>query len=120
MSERGEECMNLVGLVKMRCLFPLMVLAAMGCSGGLSKFPTETLIEYDPKTPTCAEYRITDFRNLKFEWVKDIPVAKCPAIFGFKASDIPKVNNWVRSAIRYGEECEGKQSPWNHNSMPAL
>lgn len=71
-----------------------------GCAG-LRPFPAKYLIEYDSKHKVCGQYEIVDAENFKFKYIKDIP---CPSVFGFSESDIPKVNNWVRDAIKYARE----------------
>lgn len=79
-----------------------MVISVSGCAG-LKKFPTDKIYEFDPKEPVCAEYQITDYKKLTYVWVRDIPFAQCPPIFGFVTSDIPRVLNWGRDSIAYGE-----------------
>lgn len=75
-----------------------------GCAG-LKPFPEQTLYEFDPKTPpVCAEYKIVDEENLKYEWVKDIPFKDCPAIFGFTDKQIPNILNWGRDAKKFARE----------------
>lgn len=82
----------------------LIALFLSGCKGGLKPFPTDRILEFDPKVPVCAEYRITDPENLKVKHVRDIPYAECPAIFGFNAADIPKVMGWGREARKFAKE----------------
>ncbi len=80
----------------------IVILLLSGCAG-LRPFPTQHLYEFDPKGSVCAEYLITDASALKFSWVRDIPFAQCPAIFGFLTPDIPKVLSWGADSIRYGK-----------------
>lgn len=81
----------------------LIALAAVSCTG-LKKFPTDRIYEFDPKTPICAEYKITDYENMKYEWVQDIPFKSCPPIFGFRDKEIPDVLNWAQDAQTYDRE----------------
>ncbi len=64
----------------------------------------DRLWEFDAKSNVCAEYKIVDFENFKYVWLRDVERAQCPSIFGFTAHDIPKVENWKADAIRYGKE----------------
>lgn len=89
-----------VAVLLWTCSIAIMLLS--GCAG-LRPFPVKDLYEFDPKTPACAHYVITDYTNLKFKWVEDIPFVDCPAIFGFLSSDIPKVFNWGQDSIQYGK-----------------
>lgn len=82
----------------------IFLIATNVSCAGLKPFPTKTLLEFDPKEPICAEYRIVDEENLKYEWVKDIPFKQCPAIFGFSSRDIPKVLDWGQDAKTYARE----------------
>ncbi len=83
-------------------LLPLGFLAAslLSCAG-LRPFPVDTLYEYDAKEPICGEYKIVDVENLKYAWVRDIPLKDCPSIFGFTPKQIPKVLSWARDAKDY-------------------
>lgn len=71
----------------------LIVLGLSACAGA-PKFPEAFIYEFDPKEPVCAEYKITDVENFKYIWVRDIPFAQCPAIFGFTPVQVPNVFNW--------------------------
>lgn len=90
--------MRLVDALPLTCLTALTVSCA-----GLKKFPTDRIYEFDPKTPICAEYKIVNYEKLQYKWVQDIPFEKCPAIFGFKAEEIPKVLDWTEDAIAYSK-----------------
>lgn len=79
-----------------------LVTGLSGCAG-LRPFPTDKLFEYDPKFSTCSEFRITDPAAFKFEFVRDLPLADCPPVFGFSDSDIPKVLYWARQSVAYGK-----------------
>jgi hypothetical protein len=70
------------------------------CATGLQPFPATFIYEYDPVTPICAQYRITSLEKLTYEWVQDIQIDQCPAIFGFSAEDTPKVLRWGVKAIK--------------------
>lgn len=77
-----------------------IALLLSACSG-LKKFPTDTLIEYDAVNKVCGQYRIVDFENFKFEYVKDI---LCPSTFGFSSKDIPAVLNWAEDTQAYAKQ----------------
>lgn len=79
-----------------------MALLLSGCAG-LPQFPTKYIYEFDPKTPVCAQYEITNYETLTYKWVMDIPFAQCPALFGFTSTDVPKVLDWGRNAISYSK-----------------
>lgn len=79
-----------------------MVLALSACSG-LKPFPTQTLYEFDTKDHVCGVYKITNAETFQFAHVKDLPLAQCPAIFGFSSGDIPKVLDWSRDAVQYAK-----------------
>ena len=80
-----------------------LTISLVGCAG-LKKFPTDRIIEVDMKSKVCGEYKITDAKNLKFKWVRDIPFEQCPSTFGFTSADIPKVLNWAQDAQSYVEK----------------
>jgi hypothetical protein len=86
----------------MKYLLCAAALALSACSG-LKPFPTKRLWEFDPKAQVCAEYAITDTDKLTVKHLRDVPLAECPAIFGFLASDIPKVLDWARAAREYAK-----------------
>lgn len=82
----------------------LLLICCLGlvvsCSG-LKPFPVDTVVEYDAKNQVCGLYKITDYENLKFEYVSDTP---CSDLFGFKAKDMPKVLDWEADAIKYSKQ----------------
>lgn len=76
----------------------------LSCSQALRKFPSDTLYEYDTKSKVCGVYKITDFENLKFKHVKDLPLDQCPSVFGFKEADIAPVMDWIKDSIDYSKQ----------------
>lgn len=90
----------MTGNLVLTLLLGFLIGINLSCSS-VPKFPTSTLIEYDAKNKVCGKYRITDPEHFKFEYVGDI---QCPDIFGFTASDIPKVLDWGQDLIDYGKQ----------------
>ncbi len=86
---------------------PLLIcstaLALTNCAG-LRKFPEERLWEFDAKSDVCAEYKIVDYDNIQYVWLRDVPRAQCPSIFGFKSSRIPAVLDWQQDATAWGKK----------------
>ncbi len=83
----------------LRLLWSFLIIAETAACVGMGKFPVETLIEYDRVNNVCGEYRIVDYVNFKYEFVRDLPV--CPSIFGFPPSDVPYVLRWMRDAQEF-------------------
>lgn len=81
--------------------FLFLTVTLLSSCAGLKKFPTDTLIEYDSKLVVCRQYRVVDYENFKFEYVKNIV---CPSVFGFTESDVPKVLNWMSDSEKYVKE----------------
>lgn len=85
---------------------PLICLTAIVLSGcalfpGAPEFPTTRVIEYDALFGACGEYKIVDFQNFKYEYVKEIP---CESVFGFSAEDTPKVMDWLSDIQDYAKQ----------------
>lgn len=84
-----------------RLLICSTAVGVLSCCAGLKPFPTKDLFEYDAKNKVCGQYVLVDEENLKYDWVKDLPVNQCPSIFGFRSKDIPKVLDWGTDAKDY-------------------
>ncbi len=87
-----------------RPLSYLTVAASLSCCAGLRKFPVDRIWEFDAKSDVCAEYKLTDYNKLTYVWLRDVPRAQCPSIFGFNSSQIPLVLDWGQDAVAYGKK----------------
>lgn len=77
---------------------------SLGCAC-LGKFPTDRVWEFDSKDKVCGEYQIIQYEpKLRFKHLRDVPLAQCPAIFGFTAKDIPAVLDHYEDAVRCTKE----------------
>lgn len=81
-------------------LLAYLIVSVVSCAG-LKPFPTSTLYEFDNKNQVCGEYKIVDPENFKFQYVRDYPLAKCPAIFGFNSTDVAPVLDWLKDSKDY-------------------
>lgn len=90
-------------MLRNSCLIVLVTLSA-GCAC-LKPFPAKHVWEYDPKGKVCGQYAIVAYDpKLQFKHVKDVPLAQCPAIFGFTAAEMPKVLDWSEDALRCSKQ----------------
>lgn len=81
-----------------RWLF-LTVLALSGCASA-PQFPTDKIVEHPANADVCGLYQIVNFENYTVKYIGDIT---CPAVFGFTASDTPKVLDWMKDMRAYAE-----------------
>ncbi len=71
---------------------------------GLKAFPEKYMIEYSPQDHVCREYQLTNYELLQYEFVTEIPIEKCPAIFGFTTDAVSRILYWSRDAIQYSKQ----------------
>lgn len=91
----------------MHWLFLIAFVFPIGCAS--KKFPTKTLYEYDSAAGACGVYEIVDFENLRFEYVRDIPLHECPSIFGFTSGVIPEILDWAKDRVNEEINCNQKE-----------
>lgn len=100
--------MNRLRLGKSK-LKPLLICltATISACAGAPKFPEVPLYETAYYVQegngiwVCGEYKITDPKRKKYEFVKDHPVQKCIGVFGFSKKDMPKVITWGEDTEAY-------------------
>lgn len=91
---RSRELLELVQLSISSIALSLLI----GCVG-VPKFPATTVYEFDRELGVCGVYRIVNAELVTFDFVKDIPMRECPALFGFSAADAPAVMAWVSDRV---------------------
>lgn len=74
--------------------------AFLSACAGMPKFPSKDLIEYDAKLFVCRHYRIVKFDPFQFDGGE---IIKCPSVFGFTSTDVPKVLDYIDAATAYGK-----------------
>lgn len=74
------------------------------CASGLNEFPTKRAFVADTTNMVCVEYKIIDSTTIKFQWVKETPLAEaggpCDRLMGFHRDDVQATLNWVRDVIK--------------------
>lgn len=78
------------------------------CVSRIGEFPVKRLFVTDLANGVCAEYEITDAKNLKFELKFEhalLAGGDCDRLVGFHRDDFNTAKNWIRDAIKEGERC---------------
>lgn len=80
-----------------------------GCVSTIGDFPVKRIFVIDLANGVCAEYEITDAKNLKFTLTREsqlVAGGDCDRVVGFHRDDFNSAKNWIRDAIKAGENCK--------------
>lgn len=80
-----------------------LILATLNGCASIPKFPAQYVYEVDLKANVCGQYKVVNYEKITLDHVADLPLSACDGVFGFSASTISPVLNWMRDRIVEGK-----------------
>jgi hypothetical protein len=95
----------------------LMVISALsiiGCAG-FPKYPARPVYRPLISRNVCLKFNVVKSDTISFSCEKgpdgkcvQLPLSECDGIIGYKAEDVPIMNDWGRDVIKYADKhCKG-------------